>query len=65
MSAKSTIDHMFTVKQPVEKHYEFNKDLQLMVIDYKEAYDSVNREVLWNALITFGISAKTMRLIKL
>jgi len=46
MSGKSTIDHIFTVKQLVEKHYEFDNDLHLLFIDYKQAYDSINREVL-------------------
>lgn len=35
-------------------------------IDYKQAsYDSVNREVLGNALITFGIPDKTVKMINL
>jgi len=46
MRGKSTIDHIFTVKQLVEKHYEFDNDLHLLFIDYKQAYDSINREVL-------------------
>jgi hypothetical protein len=33
---KSTINHIFIVKQLVEKHYEFNNDLHLF-IDYKQA----------------------------
>jgi len=49
-SGKSTIEHIFTVKQLVEKHYEFDKDLHMLFIDYKQVYDSVNRKVLWNAL---------------
>jgi len=53
------------VKQLVEKHYEFDRDLHLLFVDYKKFYDSVNREVLWNSLITFGIPSKTMKMIKL
>ncbi|KAL4152688.1 hypothetical protein QTP88_000521 [Uroleucon formosanum] len=62
---KSTIDHIFTVKQLVEKHYEFDNDLHLLFIDYKQAYNSINREVLWDTLITFGIPAKIVKMIKL
>lgn len=65
MSGKSTIDHIFTVKQLVEKHYEFDNDLHLLFVDYKQAYDSVNREVLWDTLTTFGIPAKIVKMIKL
>lgn len=56
---------IFTVKQLVEKHYEFDYDLHLLFIDYKQAYDLINREVLWDTLITFGIPAKIVKIIKL
>jgi len=46
MSGKSTIDHIFTVKQLVEKHYEFDNDLHILFIDYKQTYDSINRSTL-------------------
>jgi hypothetical protein len=35
-----------------------------LVIDFKEAYDSVRREALYNILIEFGIAMKLVRLIK-
>jgi hypothetical protein len=36
-----------------------------MLIDFKEAYDSVGRAVLYNILIEFGISMQPVRLIKM
>jgi len=36
-----------------------------LFIDFKKAYDSVRREVLYNILIDFGIPMKLERLIKM
>jgi len=36
-----------------------------LFIDFKEAYDSVRREVLYNILIEFGIPMKLIRLINM
>jgi hypothetical protein len=36
-----------------------------LFVDFKKAYDSVRREVLYNILIEFGIPLKLVRLIKM
>jgi hypothetical protein len=36
-----------------------------LVIDFKKAYDSVKREVLYNILLEFCIPKKLVRLIKM
>jgi hypothetical protein len=36
-----------------------------LFIDFKKAYDSVRREVLYNILIEFGIPMKLVRFIKM
>jgi hypothetical protein len=36
-----------------------------LFVDFKKAYDSVRREVLFNILIEFGIPLKLVRLIKM
>jgi hypothetical protein len=52
----------------VRKEWEYNEAMHQLFIeftDFKKAYDSVRREVLYNILIKeFGISMKLLRLIK-
>jgi sorting nexin-29 len=36
-----------------------------LFVDFKKAYDSVRREVLYNILIEFGVPMKLVRLIRL
>lgn len=51
---KSTIDHIHTIGQIVEKYYEYNRDFHKVFIDFKEAYDSTrimeDYEIFWYSL---------------
>jgi len=51
---KSTSDHIFTIRQTMEKYYEYDKDLHMIFIDFRQAYDSIDREQLWTVLQNFG-----------
>jgi hypothetical protein len=55
---------MFCISQILEKNWECGTVLKIF-IDFKKAYDSVRREVLYNILIEFGVSMKLSRLIKM
>jgi hypothetical protein len=48
-----------------EKKWEYNETVHQLFIDYKKAYDSVRREILYNILIAFGVPMKLVRLIKM
>lgn len=37
----------------MKNYYEFVKDLYMIFVDYKQAYDSINREGQWEAMINF------------
>ena len=59
---RSTSDHIFCVRQILEKKWEINEAMQLF-IDLKTAHDSARREGSYNILNEFGISMKLVRLI--
>jgi len=44
---------------------EYNEAVHQLFIDFRKAYDSVRREVLYNILIEFGIPMKLVSLIKM
>ena len=44
---RSTIDHIFFIRQMLEKKWEYVEEVLQLLIDFKKAYDSVRREVLY------------------
>jgi len=62
---KSTIDHIFCIRQIIEKKWEYNEEVHQLFIDFKKAYDSVRREVLYKVLNVFGIPRKLVSLVKM
>ena len=60
-----TSTHIFCICQILEKKWEHNEAVHQLFINFKKAYDSVRREVLYNILIDFGILMKLVRLIKM
>jgi hypothetical protein len=49
----------------VRKKWEFNGTVHQIFIDFKQAYDSVRRVVLYSILIEFGVPRKSVGLIKM
>lgn len=64
MAGKSTLDQIHVVKQIIEKNHEFDKDVYLLFMDFKAAYDSVNRERFWKVMDQMGIPRKIIRMIR-
>ena len=64
-SNMSTTDHIFCIRQILDKKWEYNEAVHQLFIDFKKAYDSVRREVLHNILIDFGIPKKLVRLFEM
>jgi hypothetical protein len=55
---RSTMDQIFYIQQILEKKWEYNGMVHQLFIDFKKAYDSVKRQVLYNILLEFDIPNK-------
>jgi sorting nexin-29 len=64
-SGKSTTDQIFCLRQILEKTNEFNTDTYHLFIDFRAAYDTVNRAKLYRAMEEFNIPIKLINLVKL
>jgi hypothetical protein len=58
---RSTTDQIFCVRQILVKKWEYNETVYLLFIDFKGAYASVRREVLYNNLTEFVVPMKLVR----
>jgi hypothetical protein len=58
LTNRSTTDHILWIRQIRE-----NEAVHQVFIDFREACDSVRRDVLFNVLIEFGILVKVVMLI--
>ena len=59
----STADHIFTFKCILDLYLSRKKKLFCAFIDYKKAFDSVDRLCLWQKLLQNGISGKIFKVI--
>jgi len=59
------IDNIFIVRQIHMKCHEYNIDLHNIFIDFSQASDTVNRDVIYNSLIKHNVPDKMIKLIKL
>jgi hypothetical protein len=53
------------IRQILDKKWEYNETVHQLFRDFKKAYDSVRKEVLYNILIEFGVLIKLVRLIEM
>lgn len=59
---RSTTDQIFTLRQIMEKAWEYNINIHQLFIDFKQAYDSIDRQALFNIMNEFGIPTKLINL---
>jgi hypothetical protein len=59
----STMDHVFTLQSLLELYLSKKKRLYCCFVDYKKAFDLVDRVILWRKLISCDINGKMFRVI--
>jgi endonuclease/exonuclease/phosphatase family metal-dependent hydrolase len=62
---RSTIDHIHTLRQIMEKSHEYKIELNELFIDFRQAFDTVQRNGMIETLKLMEIPNKLVRLIKM
>ena len=65
MPGRSTIDQIFALRQIIEKCNEHNRTLYIAFVDFKAAFDSIDRISLWDLIRITGMPPKLCRLLEL
>ena len=63
VAGRSTIDAILALRLLSELHREFDRPLNVVYLDIKAAFDSVDRRTLWKALRSRGVPAILLYLI--
>jgi hypothetical protein len=54
-----------SIRQILERKWEYNATVHQLFIDFRQAYDSVMIEVLYSILVEFWVPRNLVRLIKM
>jgi hypothetical protein len=63
-SGWGTNDYIFILRQTTEKAYEYNINLHVLFVDFKQASNSIKRIKIYEMLQQTEMPAKLVRLIK-
>jgi hypothetical protein len=47
---RATTDLIFTIRQIIEKNWEYGRNLFFVIIDYEKAFDNIDRSKSWSCL---------------
>jgi len=61
---KGCADATFTLKMALQTLREHNQDAHILFVDLVKAYDTVNRELLWQILARFGIPPRMITILQ-
>ena len=62
---RSTTDQIFSLRLILEKFYEYNLPLHQLYIDFKQAFDTIDRSYIIKSMVEFGIPNKLINLTKM
>lgn len=65
VEGRSTTDQLFIIRQYLEKFWEYNKESWHLFVDFKQAYDSIDRPTLWKIMASLGVPEKLIRLARM
>ena len=60
----STVDHIFAIREVMQKSCEYRFPLYMAFIDYRKAFDSVEFDSVWQALLNQGVNPTIINTIK-
>ena len=63
-SKHSTVDAIFALHTIISKHLSNKSRLYCCFIDYKQAFDSIDRDKLWSKLMQLGLRGRILVIIK-
>jgi hypothetical protein len=63
-TSKSCVDHINTLRIIIEQSIEFCSPLQLIFIDFQQAFDTLKHEAIWKALKEIGVPHKIVSIIQ-
>jgi hypothetical protein len=62
---RSATDHIFCIRQILEKKWEYNVVVLQLFVDFDKTYNSIRREVFCNIFIVFVIALKLVMVTKM
>lgn len=63
-AGRSTIDHLFTLTQVIEKKLAVNQAIHILYVNLKKTHDSVPQIKLWDTLNTTNLNVGLIRPVK-
>ena len=61
---RSCVDQIYTLRSIIHNFTEYNLPLYINFVDFKSAFDCINREFIWKALDHYGLPSKYIRIVQ-